>query len=142
MEKKEMIDSIAKQYEAIGIVPEIGGSSDIAVDQELLDVKHPTGKIKIHYENAVLFNEKEKTINFWELTKEIKSGFSFGFTKDSFSQNGSTLSRKVKAVQYSTDGKAYEYDFDIGKLNQIIKSAAKKNGWKFKVILSKKKASY
>lgn len=141
MDKNEMIASIARQYQEIGIAHKIGGSSDISVDQELLDAKHPTGKIKIHYENAVLLNEKDKTIYFWELTKEIKSGFSFGFSSESFSQSGTTLSRKVKAIQYSTDGKAYEYDFDLGKLNQIVKQTAKENGWKFKVVLSKKKAT-
>ncbi len=142
MDKNEIIGQISRQYEAIGMLHTLGGATDISVDQELLDAKHPTGKIKIHYENAILISEKDQTIFFWELTKEIKSGFSFGFSSDSFSQSGSTLSRKVRAVQYSSDGKAYEYDFDLGQLNQIVKSAAKENGWKFKVVLSKKKALY
>ncbi len=142
MGKNEIIASIARQYEEIGITCKIGGATDISVDQELLDAKHPTGKVKIHYENAMLINEKDQTIYFWELTKEIKSGFSFGFSSDSFSQSGSTLSRKVKAVQYTVDGKAYEYDFDLGQFNKIVKTAAKENGWKFKVVLSKKKALY
>lgn len=142
MVKNEIIASITRQYEEIGITCKVGGATDISIDQDLLDAKHPTGKIKTHYENAILLSEKDQTIYFWELTKEIKSGFSFGFSSESFSQSGSTLSRKVKAVQYSTDGKAYEYDFDLGKLNQIVKSAAKENSWKFKVVLSKKKALY
>ncbi len=140
MDKNEMIAMIARQYEEIGITCKVGEATDISVDQELLDAKHPTGKIKIHYENAILLSEKDKTIYFWELTKEIKSGISFGFSSESFSQSGSSLSRKVKAVQYSTDGKAYEYDFDLGQFNKIVKTAAKENGWKFKVVLSKKKA--
>jgi len=140
MGKNEIIASIARQYEEIGITCKVGGETDISVDQELLDAKHPTGKVKIHYENAMLISEKDQTIYFWELTKEIKSGFSFGFSSDSFSQSGSTLSRKVKAVQYTVDGKAYEYDFDLGQFNKIVKTAAKENGWKFKVVLSKKKA--
>lgn len=142
MGKNEIIASIGRQYEEIGILHTIGGETDIAVDQELLDAKHPTGKIKIHYENAMLLSDKDQIIYFWELTKEIKSGFSFGFKADSFSQSGTTLSRKVRAVQYSTEGKAYEYDFDLGQLNKIVKTAAKENGWKFKVVLSKKKALY
>lgn len=142
MDKNDIILSISEQYKRLGMTYTTGGSTDILIDQELLDAKHPTGKIKIHYENAILLSEKDQTIYFWELTKEIKSGFSFGFSSDSFSQSGSTLSRKVKAVQYSTDGKAYDYDFDLGQLNQIVKSAAKENGWKFKVVLSKKKALY
>lgn len=142
MKKNEIIASIARQYEEIGILHKIGGETDIAVDQELLDAKHATGKVKIHYENLILLDEAEKTIYFWELTKEIKSGFSFGFSSKSYTQSGATLSRKVKAVQYTIDGKAYEYEFDLGQLNQIVKTAAKENGWKFKVVLSKKKALY
>lgn len=137
-----MINSIAEQYNAIGIIQKLGSSADITVDQELLDAKFPTGKINIHYENSILLSDKDKTIYFWEKTKEIKSGFSFGFSKESSFQSGLTLSRKVRSVQYGSDGKAYEYDFDLGKINQIVKSAAKDNGWKFKVVLSKKKASY
>lgn len=142
MDKNEIINNIVRQYEAIGILYKMGETTDLSVDQELLDAKHPTGKIKIHYENAIRLNEKDQTIYFWELTKEIKSGFSFGSSSESFSQSGATLSRKVKSIQYSTDGKAYEYDFDIGKINQIVKTTAKENGWKFKVVLSKKKAEY
>ena len=142
MQKNEIINTIAEQYKAIGVTRKLGGSADITVDQELLDAKFPTGKIKIHYENSILLNEKDKIVYFWEATKEIKSGFSFGFSKDSYSQSGLTLSRRVRSVQYTIDGKAYEFDFDIGKINQIVKSAAKDNGWKFKVVLSKKKASF
>ncbi|MBU4541318.1 hypothetical protein [uncultured Acetobacterium sp.] len=96
MDKNGIIASIGRQYEEVGILHKIGGETDIAVDQELLDAKHPTGKIKIHYENAILLSEKDQTIYFWELTKEIKSGFSFGFSSDSFSQSGSTFNAFVQ----------------------------------------------
>ncbi|WP_303866301.1 hypothetical protein [Acetobacterium wieringae] len=142
MEKNEIIASIARQYEENGIACKVGGETDLSVNQELMDAKHATGKIKIHYENLILLKEAEKTIYFWELSKEIKSGFSVGFSSESFSQSGATLSRKVKAVQYSTDGKVYEYNFDLGQFNKIAKTVAKENGWKFKVVLSKKKALY
>lgn len=140
MEKSEIIASIVRQYEEIGITCKVGGETDISVDQELLDAKHTTGKVKMNYKNAILLSEKDKTIYFWELTTEIKSGFSFGFSSKSYTQSGATVSRKVKAVQYTIDGKAYEYDFDLGQFNKIVKTAAKENGWKFKVVLFKKKA--
>ena len=139
---KEMIGSIAEQYDAIGIKYVLGNLADITVDQELFDSKFATGKVKVHYENSILFSEKDKTIYYWEQTKEVKSGFSFGFSGESYVQSGSTLSRKVKVVQYSADGKIFEFDIDLGKINQIVKTAAKENNWKFKVVFSKKKASY
>ena len=75
---KEMISSIAEQYDAIGIKYVLGNLADITVDQELLNVKFAMGKVKIHYENSILFSEKDKTVYYWEQTKEVKSGFSFG----------------------------------------------------------------
>lgn len=51
-----MIDSIAEQYSAIGIKFELRNVAGISVDQELLDAKLATGKVKIHYKSSILFN--------------------------------------------------------------------------------------
>lgn len=142
MGKNEIISSIGEQYSALNIKYAAGGSADITVDQEVLDAKFATGKAKIHYESSMLVSEKDQTVYLWALTKEIKSGFSFGFSGESTFQSGNTLFRKVKAVQYTADGKAYEVEFDIGQLTKIVKEAATMNGYKYKTVLSKKKASF
>lgn len=142
MEKSELIRVITEQYGALGIVCKQGGTADITVDQEVLDAKFATGKARIHYQNSILVNEKDQTVYFWEETKEIKSGFSFGFSGESYSQSGTTLFRKVKSVQFGLDGKAYEIEFDIGQLSKIVKANAIQGGFKLKTVLNKKKASF
>ena len=142
LEKAEIAGTIAGQLGAAGMKCVLGSGADLSVDQELMDAKFPAGKMKIRYENSILLNEKDKTVYFWEKTTEIKSGFSFGFSGESYSQSGMTLSRKVKAVGFGPGGKAYEYDLDIGQIGSIVKSTAQNAGWKCKTVLSKKKASY
>lgn len=143
MEKNELIRKITERYRAFGINYQQGGKADITVDQEVLDAKFPAGKAKIHYENSILICEEDQTVYFWEQTKEIKSGFSFGFSGESYSQSGTTLSRKVKSVQNGPDGKvAYEVEFDFGQFGRIVKTAAAECGFKLKTVLNKKKASF
>ena len=50
--------------------------------------------------------------------------------------------RKVKSIQYSAEGKVYEYTLDLGEITKIVKEIAKVNGWKFKTVLKKEKAMY
>lgn len=142
MGKSELIRIITEQYGALGIQYKQGGTADITVDQEVLDAKFATGKAKIQYQNSILISESDQTVYFWEQTKEIKSGFSFGFSGESYSQTGATLFRKVKSVQFGPDGKAYEVEFDIGQLSKIVKTSAIECGFKLKTVLNKKKASF
>lgn len=137
-----MISKISAEYKALNINYQLGGAADITVDQEVLNAKFSTGKEKIHYESSILISEKDKTVYMWEQTKEIKSGFSFGFSGESSFQSGTTLFRKVKAVAYGPEGKVYEVEFDIGQLSKIVKTTAAECGYKMKTVLSKKKASF
>ena len=143
MGKNELIRKITDQYRAFGINYQQGGKADITVDQEVLDAKFPAGKANIHYENSILISEEDQTVYFWEQTKEIKSGFSFGFSGESYSQTGATLSRKVKSVQLGPDGKvAFEVVFDFGQFSRIVKTNTAESGFKFKTVLNKKKAAF
>lgn len=78
----------------------------------------------------------------WEMSKEVSSGFSFGSNSESSFQSGSTLARKIKGTGYGLDGKAYEYNIDLGEISKIVKDTAKQSGWKFKTALKKEKAMY
>lgn len=78
----------------------------------------------------------------WEKTLETGSGFSGGYDGGSSFQSGTTLYRKVKSIQYGPDGRAYEYNLDLGAIPKAVKEAAKQYGWKFKSVLAKAKAAY
>ena len=51
-------------------------------------------------------------------TTETSAGVSFGMSGETSFQSGNTLMRKVKCVQYDLTGKAFEYNFDLGRDQQ------------------------
>ncbi len=142
MEKESIIGQIVDSLTLLGIVPAMSLGADLTVDEEFLDTKWSTGKKKISYHNSAYLDEQEKIMYYWESTKEIGSGFSFGATQESSFQSGTTLMRKVKKVQYGPEGKVFEVDLDLGAITKAYKEAAKSMGWKFKVVLNRDKASY
>ncbi len=142
MGKSEIIANIAAQYDGLGINCTLSGAADITVDQELLDVKFLTQKLKLHFESSILVSDAKRIVYYFQKTKEMRAGVGLGFSGESSFQSGNTPFRKVKSAGIGLDGRAYEYEFDIGQLAKIVKAAAAENGYKMKTVLSRKKASY
>jgi hypothetical protein len=142
MERMTMVNAITAKLGSLGIRCQVGAGSDISVKTTFLDAAWGTGKKQIDYQGSALLNEQERTLYFWELTKETGSGLSFTGNSESSFQSGTTLFRKVKSVGYGPDGKAYEYSLDLGAITKTFKETAKQYGWKFKVVLKKEKAMY
>ena len=140
--KTEIVQEIFEKLTALGLDPNLGGSSDITVDCQLLNAKSGTGNKSISYENAVLFDETEKTIFLYEKTTEKSKGFTFGSSSESSFQSGKTLSRHVKGVFVGTKGNYISYDFDIGEVSKSIKSIAESHGLKFKTVIRRKSAEF
>jgi len=142
MEKQTIINTIEAKLSSIGVFPQKGTASDISIQTEFLNAAWGSGNKKIEYHALAFLNEAERTLYFWEYTKESSSGISFGSYSETSFQSGTTLFRKVKSVGYAADGKAYEYSLDLGAITKIFKETAKTQGWKFKVVLKREKASY
>lgn len=140
--KKEIIEEIGQKFTGLHIPFAQGGQTDISVTAEFLDAKWSSGSKKITYEAAVLLDEKKEKIFMYEKTTEKSCGFSFGSTSEGFTQHNFTLARKIKSVQYGVDGKAFEYELNIGDISRAVREIASKYGWKFKTVISRKKASF
>jgi len=140
MGKLEVIGRIAAGLNDLGVPFRLNEGTDITVSAQFLDAGWSTGEKRIEYQACAFLDAAGATIHFWEFTKETGSGFSFGDDSESSFQSGSTLYRKVKSVRYGPDGVAYEISLNIGAIVKTFKDAAKADGWKFKVVLSKKKA--
>ncbi|MDD4493374.1 MAG: zinc ribbon domain-containing protein [Eubacteriales bacterium] len=140
--KREIISEINSRLSALGIQVQRGNGTDIVISTEFLDAGWSTGSKKISYESAVFANEQENVVYMYEKTTEVGHGLSFGGGSGTSFQNGKTLFRKVKSVQYGPDGKEYEYTLDLGAIPKAVKETAKKYGWKFKTVLSRNKAQY
>lgn len=138
--KAEIVQEIFEKLQALGLDPTRGGASDITVNCQLLDAKGGSGDKSITYENAVLFDEKEKAIFLYEKTAEKSKGFSFGSSSESTFQSGKTLSRHVKGVFIGANGVKIDYDFDIGEISKSIKSIAEMHNLKFKTVIRRKNA--
>jgi hypothetical protein len=140
--KQQIIAEIKDRLSALGLPVHVGNDTDITVNAELLDAKWSTGSKKISYEAAIFADEREQIVYMFEKTTESGKGLSFGMSGESSFQSGSTLHRKVKSIQYGPDGKAYEYELDLGAILKAVKETALRYSWKFKTVLNRKKASY
>lgn len=137
-----MTQDIVSKLSALGLSPSVGQGADITLDREFLDAKWSTGEKKIEFHSSAFLDETARVLYYWESTKDIGGGISFGASSESYSQSGMTLMRKVKAVQYGPEGQVYEYDLDLGQIAKTFKDVAKEHGWKFKVVMSRQKAAY
>ncbi len=140
MSKQSMIAEILPQFDKLGIPHQEGLGTDITIDCDFLDASWKTGNRKIKYDASIYFDESQQTVFMWELTKDTGAGISFGTSSESSFQSGTTLYRKVKSIQYGPDGKAYEFEIDLGAIPKTVKEAAKADGWKFKIVLKREKA--
>lgn len=138
--KEQTVQEIFAKLESMGLSPSKDGKSDIVVDKELLDAKFGLGEKNIHYENAVLVDEKEKAVFLYEKTAEKSKGFSFGSSSESGFQSGKTLMRHVKGMYVGANGTSVSYDFDLGAISKSIKEIAEKGGYKFKTVIRRKSA--
>jgi hypothetical protein len=126
----------------LGIPHETATISDVVIQAEFLDAAWGAGSRKIQYLALGLLDEATRTLSLYELTQESSSGLSFGADAESSFQSGTTLFRTVKGVGYGPDGKAYEYILDLGAITQAFKETAEAQGWAFKTVLKREKASY
>ena len=140
--KPQLLSEIRSRLSSLGIPLQGGNGADITISAEFLDARWSTASKKISYEASILADELSNTVSMYEKTTEAGKGLSFGFSAESSFQSGSTLMRKVKSVQYGPDGKACEYNIDLGACSKTVKETAKRYGWKFKTVLNKNKAMY
>lgn len=140
MEAQMMINTIATRLNSMGIGFQTDNTAEVTIQTEFLDAAWGSGNKKIEYQVSAFLNEAERTLYFWEFTKETSSGISVGSDSASSFQSGMTVYRKVKSVGYGPDGKAYEYNLDLGAIVKVFKETAKQQGWKFKVVLKREKA--
>ncbi len=140
--KQSIISEAISKLASLGVPATSGQGADIVISATFVDARWSTGKKKITFDASILLDEAARTALMWQKTSEASAGFSFGFSSQSYRQQGATLFRKVKATQYGPDGKAYEYELDLGEITRAVEDAAKARGWQFKTVLKRAEASY
>ena len=143
VEQKQLVSAeIAARLAALQVPAVYGNGADITLDITFLDTEWSSGQKKIRYEASVFLDESTQTVFMWQRTIEAEAGFSFGLTRESYSQWGKNLYRRVKAQQFGPEGKVYEYDLDLGAIIRAVEEPATKYGWKFSSVMSRSRASY
>ncbi|MBI4971368.1 MAG: zinc ribbon domain-containing protein [Candidatus Omnitrophica bacterium] len=97
--------------------------------------KSPVQKIKIKYEALAQFNPEKKELTFWEMMTEASSGMQAGAFGEIWKQKGVEVGKRIHG-ELLFGGK---YGFEYGKIRNVIKSIAAKQGWKFKLAIFKPK---
>lgn len=140
MEKQELRNAIQSELAMLGIFMMIDQGSDLSLD---IKFKDTTNKKKvIHYQNRVLLDEFNQELFYWEKVQDESSGLFSDNDIDSTTQVGSVIFRKVFHYYTDSSGNEVETKLDIGIINKTIKQCAKAFGWKVKVVLSQRKASF
>lgn len=140
--KKQILSEIQAKLASMGMPMEFGNVTDISVNKEFLDASWSTGKKSIAYMALIFADDRDNVVYMYEKTTEKGQGISFGGFSGSSFQNGKTLFRKVKSVQYGPEGRVYEISLDLGSIPKAVKESAKNHGWKFKTVLGTDKATY
>lgn len=139
MEKHELRKAIQSELALIGIFMVLDQECDLSLDVVFEDGKNNN---PVHFKNKVLLNEETQTLNYWEKVSDSKIGFFSDNDTNTTTQIGTTLYRKVVNRYTDSNGRQVIENIDIGEIGKTIKQCAKEAGWKTKIVLSEKKATY
>lgn len=140
--KDKIIQMFDSRIEELGLKRTESKSTDIYIKAVLIDASFKSGSNRIEYEVNALIDEKKRTIFLYELLKESGKGFSYGTSFESTLQSGLSVMKKVKSTKYGIDGKAYDFEFNIGVVSKIFREIAEENKYQLKIVLYKKMANY
>ena len=96
------------------------------------------GKVKIAFEGVAQLDESKHSVTYWDRVKKSSFGFGggdVGFVKESFIIKG--IERSGSGGGTVPSGEKYDYDF--GKVRELVRPVVEKNGWKFRTTLFKPK---
>jgi len=101
------------------------------------ETKGLLSKKKRFFEARMKVDDAKKELRYWEVIGGVSVGFGSeqdpGYGKPKFVMKG--LERSGTGEGFAPDGEKYKYD--LGKVEGLVKSIAKENGWGFKKSLTK-----
>jgi len=121
-----------------------GVKADLEISNELANANWTLGKKKIEYSARLLADPGTRTITFWEMITEKGQGLGalFSFQTEKYRTDGVNHSGTVNEKGYGIDGQAVDYNWNYAEVRQVVEAVANYEGWQFKTVLMKGKASY
>ena len=144
-DKKNILQAIAtalSPYSQLSLI--WGQKADLEISNELTNANWGVGKKKVEYSACLLADQGTRTIIFWDIIKEKSQGIAalFSFKTETYRTDGMTRSGTVNETGYGLGGKVIDYNWDYAQVRQVIEGVARYQGWQFKTVLMKGKASY
>ena len=144
-DRQNILQSIAtalSQYPQLSLI--WGQKADLEISNELANANWGVGKKKVEYSARLLVDPGTRTIIFWEAIKETGRGMGafFSFKTETYRTDGAVRSGTVNETGYGIGGKVIDYSWDYAQVRQIVEGVASYQGWHFKTVLMKGKASY
>lgn len=128
-----------------------GEDCDLYLEHQIVDAEYygvaSKEKVKKQYAAKIWLVEPTRTVKYREIIREetgsagVLPAPKLSFQKSTF--KGKVLFRKEKeaafgfkkALDPSTFGKVYQYDFDVSRIRGPIKELVESNGWNFEQII-------
>jgi len=131
-------DEILEFFKSVS-TPEIKGhNSFYDVRFVIAERKAFLSKQKLEYQAKYKIDDANKVVEFTEMLKEVKSGFSVGddisgagFKSEKYSI-GDKKREGTISEQSNIFGKKYQYEFDFKTIRTKIEEIVKKSGYQFK----------
>ncbi|HTM64600.1 MAG TPA: hypothetical protein VL360_08925 [Gammaproteobacteria bacterium] len=103
-----------------------------------VESKGRLGKVGVSFSGRALLDPEKKIVTYWDMIKKSSSGMggeNMGFTRERYSISGKERSGSGRG--FVPGGEEYSYDY--GKVRELMRAIAEKNGWQFNVTLIKPK---
>lgn len=120
-----------------------GTDTDLAISNEIANANWGVGKKKVEFSAIMKAVEAERTIYYWEMLKESGSGLSFGgFDSEVTTTSGMKRWGTKSETVIGPGGVEVDYNWDYAATRRIVEDVAARHGWKVKVVLQKRSATW
>lgn len=140
MDKQTLINSIALDLVHLYTPFAYDQGADITIEATFTEGKSSAGSAKVSFSASILISEAEGTVYYWEQSKTSKSGLSFNAYDDNASSM--VMPKIVTSQIYDPNGNLIEGQLDMHQIGKAVKARAKEQGWTFKTVLQRTKASF
>ena len=132
--KQQLIDDIILKLNELKIPFTLKDNSYIYVNTEFYEIGNGMQSKMILYELSVFLDEPNMSVFMY--VKTVEKFISADGVAGDYTNQSSSLFRKVRSVCSDEDGKISVITIDLGELPNTVKNTAFKYGWKFRTALN------
>lgn len=132
--KQQLLDDICLKLNELRIPFTLKDNTYIYVNTEFYDVGYGSEAKMVLFDLSVFLDEPNQSVFMYVKTAE--KFISADGTAGDYTNQSSSLFRKVRSVCSDEDGKVTVISIDLGEVPNTVKNTAFKYGWKFRTALN------